>query len=48
MTERELISILFHFLQDKEEVREGVLQTLPEFIECLNLGQRLSYIDQFA
>jgi hypothetical protein len=29
LTESELISILFHFLQDKEEVREGVLASLP-------------------
>ena len=48
LTERELISILFHFLQDKEEVREGVLASLPEFIGCLNVNQRLSYIDHFS
>jgi hypothetical protein len=45
LTESELISILFHFLQDKEEVREGVLASLPDFIACLSVDQRLSYIN---
>jgi serine/threonine-protein phosphatase 4 regulatory subunit 1 len=48
LAERELISILFHFLQDIEEVREGVMESLPEFISCLDFQQRLCYIDQFS
>ena len=48
LTESELTPILFHFLQDKDEVREGVMASLPEFIECLSPEQRLCYIDQFA
>lgn len=48
LTERELISILFHFLQDIEEVKEGVLESLPEFMACLNIDQRICYIEQFS
>ena len=35
LTETELISILFHFLKDVDEVKEGVLENLPLFIEQL-------------
>ena len=35
LVESELIPILFHFLKDHQEVREGVLESLPEFIATL-------------
>ena len=35
LTESELVSVLFHFLKDVDSVKEGVLVTLPEFVEQL-------------
>lgn len=45
MTESELISILFHFLKDVDEVKEGVLNNLPLFIKELTFNQRDSYVE---
>ena len=48
MTENELLPVLFHFFKDVDEVREGVMITLPDFIAQLNKDQRESYVDKFA
>ena len=32
MTESELVPVLFYFMKDAEEVREGVMASLPEFM----------------
>lgn len=45
LTESELIPILFHFLKDIAEVKEGIMSSLPQFIEQLTPEQRDSYID---
>jgi serine/threonine-protein phosphatase 4 regulatory subunit 1 len=34
-TEKELIPILFHFMKDIAEVKEGVVTNMPKFIEVL-------------
>lgn len=47
-TEQELIPILYHFLKDINEVREGVLVNLPKFIKVLTPEQRESYVDKLA
>jgi hypothetical protein len=33
LAESELISVLFHFFKDTEEVKEGSLKFLPEFLD---------------
>ena len=48
MTEMELLPVLFHFMKDVEEVREGVMVSLPDFIAQLNVDQRESYVEKFA
>jgi len=37
MVEKELLHVLFLFMKDIEEVREGVTLNLPKFIEALPL-----------
>ena len=32
MTEQELIPVLFHFMKDVEQVREGVMVSLPKLV----------------
>lgn len=36
-TERELLSVLYHFFKDINEVREGVLTNLPKFVKVLTI-----------
>lgn len=48
LAESELVSFLFHFMKDVNEVKEGVLDSLPDFIETLSPEQRETYIDQLA
>ena len=48
MTERDLIPVLYHFLKDVNEVKEGITQTLPKFIKVLTPEQREAYIDKLA
>ena len=36
MTESELMPVLFYFMKDVEEVREGVMTSLPELVACLD------------
>jgi len=48
MTESELVPVLFYFMKDVEEVREGVMASLPEFVASLELIQRESYVEKFA
>ena len=38
LTETELLPILFTFMEDVEEVKAGVLKTLPEIIKELEMG----------
>lgn len=35
LSEKELIPVLYHFLKDVNEVKEGVTVNLPKFIEVL-------------
>ena len=32
MTESELLPVLFHFMKDVDDVREGVMVSLPELV----------------
>lgn len=48
MAEKELLSILFGFMKDIDEVREGVTINLPKFIESLRLEQRESFIEKLS
>lgn len=47
-TESELLSVLFHFLKDSDEVKEGVIVSLPTFIAQLDSAQRENYVHKFA
>jgi len=33
MTESELLPVLFHFMKDVDQVREGVMVSLPDLLE---------------
>ena len=35
MTESELLPLLFHFMKDVEDVREGVMISLPDLVAQL-------------
>jgi serine/threonine-protein phosphatase 4 regulatory subunit 1 len=48
LTEKELVSVLYHFMKDVNEVREGVNATLPKFIKMLSPESRESYAEKFA
>lgn len=48
MVEKELFHVLFLFMKDIEEVREGVTLNLPKFIETLPLDQREAFIDKLT
>ena len=48
MVEKELMPVLFLFMKDIEEVREGVTLNLPKFIEALPLDQREAFIDKLT
>ena len=47
-TESELMPVLFHFIKDVNEVREGVMTSLPDLVASLNPSQRESYIEKFS
>jgi hypothetical protein len=48
VVEKELMHVLFLFMKDIEEVREGVTLNLPKFIEALPLEQRETFIDKLT
>lgn len=48
MVESELMHVLFLFMKDIEEVREGVVLNLPKFIEALKPEQREAFIDKLT
>lgn len=48
ITEKELIPLLYHFMKDITEVKEGVSVNLPKFLKVLTLEQRESYVDKLA
>ena len=48
LTETELLPIFLHFVKDVDEVREGILVSLPEFIESLPADGRDAYVEHFA
>ena len=48
VAERELIPVLYSFLKDVDEVKEGVTENLPKFIQILSPEQRETYIDKIA
>ena len=37
MTESELLPVLFHFMKDVDEVREGVMISLPDLVAQLEV-----------
>jgi hypothetical protein len=47
-TEKELLPVLYHFFKDINEVREGVVTTLPKFVKVLTIQQRESYVDKLV
>ena len=47
ITERDLMPVLFHFLQDIADVAAGVLENLPQILEVLSQEQRDKYIELF-
>ena len=48
MTESELLPLLFHFMKDVDDVREGVMVSLPELVAQLEADQREAYVDKIA
>jgi hypothetical protein len=40
--------ILLHFFKDADEIREGSLTYLPDFLETLQASQRSNYVEHFA
>ena len=46
VTEAELIPILFTFMKDVPDVREGVMQNLPKFIQELNEDKREQFVEK--
>ena len=48
LAEKDLIPVLFQFLQDIPEVKEGVVTNMPKFIEILTPVQREVYIEKLA
>ena len=48
MTESEIVPVLLYFMKDVDEVREGVMVSLPDFVASLELAQRDSYVEKFA
>lgn len=47
ITEKDLMPVLFHFLQDIADVSEGILENLPEILKILTIEQRDKYIELF-
>ena len=48
LTEKDLLPVLFHFLQDITEVAEGALENLPLICRVLRTEQRDQYIELFV
>ena len=48
MSESELLPVLFYFMKDQDDVRDGVMTSLPEFVAQLNPEQRESHVEKFA
>ena len=47
ITEKDLMPVLFHFLQDIADVAAGVLENLPQILQVLSQEQRDQYIELF-
>ena len=47
ITEKDLLPVLFHFLQDITEVAEGAIENLPQILKVLKQSQRDQYIELF-
>ena len=47
ITEKDLMPVLFHFLQDIADVAAGVLENLPQILQVLSQAQRDQYIELF-
>jgi hypothetical protein len=45
ITERELTPILFGFMKDVPDVREGVMLNLPKYILTLTEGKREEFVE---
>ena len=48
LTESELVEVLFFFLDDVNEVKEGVLKSLPEFLAQIETSRRGIYIEKLV
>lgn len=48
LSESELLPFFLHFVKDIDEVREGILFSLPQFIESLPFDSRDAYVEHFA
>jgi len=48
MTESELMPVVFYFMKDVDDVKEGVMASLPELVAALDEHQRESYVEKFA
>lgn len=48
LTEKDLLPVLFHFLQDIIDVAEGALENLPLILKVLKENQRDQYIELFV
>lgn len=48
LTEKDLLPILFHLLQDIADVAEGALENLPAIVKVLKMEQRDQYIEMFV
>lgn len=48
IAEKELLTVLFTFLKDISEVREGVTLNMPKFIEVLRPDQREAFIEKLS
>jgi hypothetical protein len=48
LTEKDLIPVLYHFLKDSNEVREGVSQNLPKLLLVMSENQREAYVEKIA
>jgi len=48
LTESDLLPVLFYFMKDLDEVKEGVMVSLPDLVAVLEPLQRESFVDKFA
>ena len=48
LTEKDLMPVLYHFLKDVNEVKEGVSQNLPKLLMVMSESQREAYVEKIA